>query len=144
MSYPEMVGDISYDPKTDNPDFVLCNNKRIYQYYSVKTNYEGEKVSLYKEIQTKYKFKNSFRHETGFITIRFVVSCNGFTDRFRIFEIDEHYLPKKFNAELRTQLLDICKSLKHWKPGLINGQAVDSYYHLSFKLQDGKIISIKP
>ncbi len=31
--YPVNIGDIEFDPKTDNPNFKLCFDKNVLQYF---------------------------------------------------------------------------------------------------------------
>lgn len=142
--YPEHTGDIDFDPQLDKKDFYLCNDKRIVQYYSVKTDYLGERKEIYKQFQTKYQYDPKHSNESGYMTIRFIVNCKGETDRFRVYEIDEHYALKHFPVPLKDQLLNIAKSLNHWIPGKSEGVVYDSYYRITIKLVNGKIESIKP
>lgn len=142
--YPDNIGDIPYNPKTDNADFYLCNPNRIVQYYSVSTDYRGERIAMYDEIMSKYKYKQAYGSKSGFITIRFVVNCKGDTDRFRVFELDDHYQNTKFEPEMIHHLLDIVRSLDAWIPGSRDGQIYDSYFRITFKIHNSKIILIKP
>ena len=135
---------ITGDPKLDKKDFYLCNDQRIVQYYSVKTDYLGERKEIYKQFNAKYQFDPTYRIENGYITIRFIVNCKGETDRFRIYEIDDQYNLKSFPQSLKDQFLNIAKSLNHWIPGHSEGINYDSYYRITIKLVEGKIESIKP
>ena len=54
------------------------------------------------------------------------------------------YQPKKFDPEIKKQLLSITKSLDGWIPvnnGLVD---FDFYQYLSFRIEDGQIIKIMP
>ena len=145
-NYPKSIGDSEFDPKIDNPNFKLCFDKYIPQYFW-ETNelqkFKGEKIELDKTFFENYKNLNLLG-ETGLIRIRFIVNCKGETDRFRILEIDENYNPKKFNEKITNQLMQISKTLKGWNPKVIQNHNVDYYQYLIFKIQDGNLIEIMP
>ena len=131
-NYPKNIGDTEFDSKIDNPNFKLCFDKYVPQYFW-ETNelqkFKGEKIVLDKTFFDNYQNLNLL-DETGLIRIRFIVNCKGETDRFRILEMDDNYKPKKFNKEITNQLLQISKNLKGWNPKVIQNHNVD-YYQLS-------------
>lgn len=144
-TYAQNIGDIEFDPKTDNSNFKLCFDKYVFQYFNDSNGlqYEGEKVALDKTFFGNYIDQNLFG-ESGLIRIRFIVNCKGETDRYRILEMDENYNQKKFNENITTQLLQITKSLKGWKPKIIENENIDYYQYLIFKVKDGNLIEILP
>ena len=138
------VGEITFDPNIDNPDFYLCRPHRILPYYQVRTAYEGGNRAIKDFMLAHYIWKDSFAEENGFITIKFVVNCQGETDRFRILQIDRNYQDKEFPKALTEQLLNLTKELDRWVPGEKNDQKYDTYYYLNFKIVNGKIAEILP
>ena len=141
--YPEHVGDIAFDATLDDPNFKICNEKGIAQYYNFGgVRFKGEKPKItehfqnYKEIQAP--------GETGYITIRFIVNCEGKTGRFRIQEMDNDYKAKSFRKEIHDQLLSLTKSLDGWVIAINQGYLFDYYQYLTFKIEDGKLIEIMP
>ncbi len=143
--YPESVGDIEYNPEVDNHKFVLCNEKNIYQYFNDSNGleYKGEKIVIDKIFHENYNNLNILG-ETGLIRIRFIVNCKGETDRFRVLGMDEYYGQKAFNKNITDQLLKITKGLSGWTPKKINGQEIDYYQYLIFKIVNGNLIEILP
>ncbi|MEY8022170.1 hypothetical protein AB8P51_15155, partial [Muriicola sp. SD30] len=75
------VGDITFDRNQDSTEFKLCNDENIYQYYSINTDYEGGKRAMKEKLQNQ--FSNILPPETGLLTIRFILNCEGKTGRFR-------------------------------------------------------------
>ena len=141
--YPENVGDIAFDRSLDDPSFKVCNEKQIPQYYNFGgLRFKGEKPKIvehfknFKEINTP--------GETGFITIRFIVNCEGKSGRFRIQEMDNDYRTKSFRNEIRDQLLALTKSLDGWIIARNEAHNFDYYQYLTFKIEDGKLIEIMP
>lgn len=144
--YPASIGDIEFNPDTDNKDYNLCFRKYIFQYFNYTSeteNYEGEKIEIDKIFFMQYKNQN-IPDETGLIRIRFIVNCKGETDRFRMIEMDENYKPKNFDSKITSQLMGISKGLKRWKPKKINEHDVDYYQYLIFKIENGNLIEIMP
>lgn len=143
-SYPEQVGDITFNPKTDKANFELCDNGWIYQYYGPGTTYKGGTKALKSSLLAHYQYKPAYKSISGYITIRFVVSCKAETDRFRVFQLDESYQKTTFDAGFITQLTTLCKLLNKWVAGSFNNKAVNTYYYLNFKMHNGRIQEITP
>lgn len=143
--YPAYVGDIEFNKETDKENFTLCNEERIYQYFnnSGGFEYEGEKLAIEKVFASEYK-PEVIQNETGLIRIHFVVNCKGETDRFRLIAMDDDYNEKEFATSITAQLMRITKSLNGWKRKERNGQAMDYYQYLTFKMEDGLIKEILP
>lgn len=143
--YPDYIGDIAFDKETDMEEFELCSSKRIYQYFnnSGGFEYEGEKLSIEKVFAERYK-SNIIKNETGLIRIRFVVNCDGETDRFRLISVDNNYHKKVFHQSITSQLLHITQNLKGWKKKIYKGKVINYYQYLTFKIEDGQIKEILP
>ncbi len=144
-AYPDRVGDIAFDQQLDRADFHLCDETYIYQYFNDSEGfaYEGEKQAIEKVFARSYK-TDVREGESGWIRIRFVVNCEGQTDRFRLIACDKNYEAKTFNAVITDQLLSLTKSLKGWKMKAMDGEPIDYYQFLSFKLENGAIVAILP
>ncbi|WP_109301246.1 hypothetical protein [Aquimarina sp. AU474] len=134
------IGDIAFNKNIDDSKFEVCNEDRIFQYYSVGTNYSnGEKEikRQFSELMSNLTFKNS-----GFITFRFVVNCNGEIGRFRVKTVDTELKENHFEERNIRHIEEKIKKLKKWNPGSRKKQNFDSYYVLTFKIEDGKINDI--
>lgn len=141
---PENVGDITFDKKTDDPQFKICNPGNVYQYYAVNTTYKGGTKAIKKFLLSNYKFEPDFAGITGYITIRFIVNCKGQTGWFRIQQLNSSYQITQFNKKAVGELLNLTKKLNAWIPGKFNGVTRDSYYYLNFKLTGGHLKDITP
>ncbi|TDS10920.1 hypothetical protein DFQ03_3813 [Maribacter caenipelagi] len=138
--YSSQVGDIAFDASIDNSDFVVCDEDQIQQYYSADTYYEGGERAIKKELReliTQLNFEKS-----GIITFRFVVNCSNQTGRFRVKMVNTDLKETSFNFGNIKQIQESIKNLKDWHAGKWNNQTLDTYYNLSFKIQDGKITDI--
>lgn len=142
--YPNQVGDIAADSLLDDPTFRACRESNIPQYYNIKSGYEGEKPAIERYFKQSFRKDKAFEHENGYITIRFVVNCNGQTGRFRVQEMGRDYRPKKFPAPLTAQLLQLTKAMDGWLPGMSNSIPYDYYQYLTFTIVNGDIERITP
>jgi|SRR6478609_10982791 len=144
--YPDHVGDIAFDAKFDDPTFKICSEHSVHhQYYNFGkgVQYKGEKPAIEKHFKEVYS--NKMQGETGYITIRFVVNCDGKTGRFRVQEMNNNYESKIFNKSLVARLLTLTKQLNGWIIGIdSNNKKVDYYQYLTFKIENGKLLEILP
>ena len=134
IEYPKTVGNIEFDPKTDNKDFILCKEEFNYsfQYFDFDNfEYEGEKIAIENIFKKSYNTKK-VKKESGLVRIRFIVNCQGKTDRFRVLSVDENYKTKKFDKNITEQLLQITKRLDGWKPKKYREKEVNYYQYLIF------------
>lgn len=145
QEYPRQVADIAFDPNLDDPSFKVCDVNSAQQYYNFGRGllFKGEKAQLNKYFMTNFKPQED-ETQTGFITIRFIVNCEGKTGWFRIQGMDYEYLPKEFDSDLTLQLLGLTKKLEGWIAGEHNGKFYDFYQYLTFKIESGKLIEIMP
>lgn len=143
-NYLDNVGDITPDPRLDDSTFRACRESNIPQYYSVKSGFEGEKPAIERYFKEHFKTDKAWAKENGYLTIRFVVNCNGQTGRFRLLEIDPDYRPKKFPAALSDHLLQLTKQMKGWIPGKSENIPYDYYQYLTFTIAKGEITRIIP
>lgn len=142
--FPENVGDIPFDSLQDDPAFIVCNPKQVLQYYNTNAYYKDHKKEITKYLLDNFSTQDSFQDQNGFLTIRFIINCNGNTGRFRIFEIDNNYQPIHFKEALCRQLLRLVKQLSGWQPAVYKEKVYDSYQYITFRIRNGKIISISP
>lgn len=139
------VGDIYFDEKFDDPNFKVCDESSIFQYYNFGNGlpYKGEKAGINQHFTHGFKAK-FIKGESGFLTIRFIVNCEGKTGRFRIEGMDYDYKEKQISKNIVDKLLQLTKELDGWKIGDNGTNKLDYYQYLTFKLENGKLIEIMP
>jgi hypothetical protein len=145
VDYPLQVGDISFNAKMDDPNFKLCDEDRVLQYYNFGKGllYNGEKIKINEHFRDGLKIKEQ-KGESGFLTIRFIVNCQGKAGRYRVQGMNNDYKEKIFNENLTNQLLSLTKQLDGWIVGEYGEKAYDYYQYLTFKIDNGKLIEIMP
>lgn len=143
-SFPANVGDIAYDPALDDSGYHICNPQVVLQYYNTPSYYKNNKRTIELHFKNRYKPPVTTDEQSGFLTIRFVINCNGQTGRFRLYELDNNYQPHTFNKQISSQLLQLTKELRGWQPASYKGKSYDSYQYITFKLKKGAIECITP
>ncbi len=144
LAFPENVGEIPFDSLQDDPAFVVCNPRQVLEYYNTRSFYKDHKKQIVKYLLDNFHPQESFQDQNGYLTIKFIINCKGNTGRFRLFEIDSRYQPIHFNAALSRQLLDLVKQVSGWQPAVYKQKVYDSYQYITFRIRNGKIISISP
>ena len=142
------VGDIPFEKEWDDDNFHICDETNIPQYYvryssDTPPGYKGEKRGLESVILNQYHYVPSEK-ENGYVTIRFIVNCEGKPGRFRMEEMDFDYKAKTFDKKITGQLLDIVKNLNDWIPRKRNDISLDFYQYLTFRIEKGQIVKILP
>ena len=140
----DKVGAIAFDPSTDDPAFRPCDEERIAEYYRVFPRYGEGLKTIRDQLRPALETLPGIPGENGYLTVRFIVNCEGAAGRYRILEVDPGYRPKSFPAPLRDFLLGQTRELQGWTPGRQEGEPSDSYYMLTFKIRDGRVVDLLP
>lgn len=144
--YPVTVGDIEFDEKLDDPLFKKCISDKLVslQYYqgSKQFDYKGEKLAIIEKLEKeKISSKNKMN---GYITVRFLVNCEGKTGLFRVQQMNAELKEMVQDKELEDMLLQFTKSLDGWIPKEIKGLKVGYYQYLTYKIENGKVSEVLP
>lgn len=146
--YPSTVGDIAFDEKLDAPDFKKCGAGKdkpfSIQYYQGprQFDYKGEKIAIIEKLKNENIY--SKKEVNGYITVRFLVNCEGKTGLFRLKHMDSDLKDVALDDELENKLLKFTKSLDGWMPKEIKGLKVDYYQYLTYKIENGKVSEVLP
>lgn len=146
--YPVTVGDIAFDEKLDAPDFRKCGAAKespfSFQYYqgTKQFDYRGEKVAIEEKLRKENIY--SKKDVNGYITVRFLVNCEGKTGLFRLKHLDSDLKDVALDEELGNELMKFTKSLDGWMPKEIKGLKVDYYQYLTYKIENGKVSEVLP
>jgi len=139
------LGEIPFDEELDDINFKVCHEDLTipFNYGGFGLVYEGEKKKLVETINDKFHYQKT-KDQTGFITIRFIINCEGQTGRFRVIEMDLNLKPKKFDENISNQILNITKGLDGWQRLERWEKVWDVQQYLTFKFEDGVITEILP
>jgi hypothetical protein len=146
--YPNTVGDIEFDEKLDDAGFKKCGSEKwghfSFQYYqgTKEYSYKGEKIAIVEKLKKENIY--SEKKIDGYITVRFLVNCEGKTGLFRLQHMSPDLKETVLDEELENKLLQFTKSLDGWMPKEIKGLKVDYYQYLTYKIENGKVSEVLP
>jgi len=133
----------------DLKQFQLCNpylyrNNPKHRYYYQNTFYKGGVYKINKLFNGFYKAPlNSI--ESGLIKVEFIVNCQGIPGKYSMLQMDENYIERAFSEEISRQIFQFTKSLKDWNAGKNKeGEQIDTYRFLTFKIKNGQVLEIFP
>ena len=132
----------------DVADWTPCRaDVHIADYYNPTPDigYPGGHYALNRDLIPKLDL-TPFATESGYLTIRFVVNCEGEVGRFTTDEADLDFKPKQFPAAAVKDVALAIQKLKGWNTGRIRpGQPLaDFYTYITLKFEDGKLIDLLP
>lgn len=124
-------------------NFKRCDTLRSYpfQYYSFDAKYPVSSETLKEQINKTLTPQISIN---GFITIRFVVNCEGKIGNFEIYEVDDFYKNTQFDKRYTSQILSFVKTLKNWKIATYQNKIYDYSTFLTFKIEHGAVTEVLP
>ena len=131
----------------DHSLFRLCDNEKyIVDYYNgdPAAGIIGGKRSIQKLLDERLD-RQKLKSESGYLTYRFVINCQGEAGRFITEETDLDFNAKEFDRETVEHLYTIIRQLEKYRPTKLKYKEVsDAYFYLTFKLRDGEIIDLLP
>ncbi len=144
------VGYIDFDKTLDKEKpFSLCKRQiEMVDYYNSsdvanRAHFIGGKKPLKAYVFDRLE-EQKLHKESGYLTFRFVVNCEGKAGRFTTDQSSFEYAQKEFHPETVQHLYEILKSVPQWSPNTGRGQIRDAYTYITFILKDGKITELLP
>lgn len=136
-------GDEYIDTMSDQN--LKCKTQTVY-FYQIGGKYPENAATLLEELALFQQRKNQINTGSGNITFRFTVDCEGqVMKKLQVLQTDEIYRPYRFEKELVDQLYLFFKTLKKWKVGkLKNGEPVNYFAFMTFKIKNGKVVNVIP
>ena len=144
-NYKQRVGHIASSEAIAAADLDVCFEEVLFPSHYNRTiiQYIHGKDSL-----TTFFYKNYDNHgitnESGYITVKFVINCEGKTGRYQVLETGIDYSEKHFHEDLITELLELTQEMDEWTPFYRGDSRFDSFHHLTFKIQNGELDEILP
>lgn len=120
--------------------------KQFAYFYSVGGKYPENSTSLLKKVQAYLQQKNETYTNSGYITFRFMVDCEGKrVPQTEVLQTDEKYAAFHFEKKLVDELFSFLKTLDKWVTYKSKEGNTYSYKaFLTFKIKNGKVINIIP
>lgn len=120
--------------------------KQFAYFYSVGGKYPENSTSLLKKVQAYLQQKNETYTNSGYITFRFMIDCEGRrVPKTELLQTDEKYGVFHFEKKLVDELFIFLKTLDKWVVAKsTDGKAYAYKAFLTFKIKNGKVINIIP
>ncbi|TDE16529.1 hypothetical protein [Dyadobacter psychrotolerans] len=136
-------------PYGEYMDTTMQINPKCHQvypvfYYQVKTKYPVSTMTLLADVKTFMQMRGSKYAGTGYITLRFLVDCEGIIHKIRVLQTDDNYQSYRFDKKLVNDLNDYIHTLDRWEKGLSAYQLENVNYiaYLSFKIKNGEVVNV--
>lgn len=127
--------------------FVICDGGPVWPYYYPDLLNKASFWDIKKHFENEYPYQRfkSLEHNSGIITVQFVVNCEGQMGNFKVLTCDLNYLKKELNSEISTYFFQKTKQLTQWIVATdANGNKVNSHKFYSFRIQNGALLQILP
>src|SRR5687767_6853655 len=104
LNAKEKIGWIPFDKNLDSLNFKVCDELNIEEYYQVNPLYGEGMPSIRKYISAHQQLLESLCEKDGYVIVRFVINCEGQTDRYRAKFMSLNYTDENtVNAELQKK-----------------------------------------
>ena len=143
LNVKEKIGWIPFDKSLDNSNFKVCDELNIEEYYQVNPSYGEGMQSIRKYIFAHQQLLESLCEKDGYVIVRFVINCQGQTDRYRTKFMSLNYTDENtVNAELQKKIIQLTRDMGSWTPGKYDGKTYDCYQHLKFLFKNGQLVDV--
>ena len=129
---------IPCDPYLDDESFTVCSERSTVAYYRGRPQYKEAGLSIEDLIVTHLADCPAIPGQNGYITVRFIINCEGQIGRIRLHPLDKNFNPTLF-PDLQHRLVAYLSGLGKWEPYTQDGKTYDTISHLHCKVTDGKI-----
>ena len=80
----------------------------------------------------------------GYITLRFIVDCEGNIYKVKVLQVDENYKPFRFEKAFISDLNDYIHTLDKWQRNISVEEYKNVNYiaYISFKVRNGEVVNV--
>ena len=141
----ESVGFIQASEYKDPDSFYICYKEVQWpnNWSRSESGYKYGKDSLKTFFQKHYDPKG-FSDNSGYITLRFIINCEGIIGLFKVHQVGLDYKEKAFPQALVRQLMSLIRTQNEWIPLQFGDTKYDSHIHFTFKIENGQLTEILP
>lgn len=143
LNVKEKIGWIPFDKNLDNSNFKVCDELNIEEYYQVNPSYGEGMPSIRKYISAHKQILETLCEKDGYVIVRFVINCQGQTDRYRTKFMSLNYTDENtVNAELQKKIIQLMRNMGDWTPGKYDGKTYDCYQDLKFLFKNSQLVDV--
>src|SRR4051812_41381802 len=112
LNVKEKIGWIPFDKNSDNSSFKICDELNIEEYYQVNPTYGDGMPGIRKYISAHKQSLEGLCEKDGYVIVRFVINCQGQTDRYRTKFMSLNYKDENtVNAELQKKIIQLTRDM---------------------------------
>jgi len=139
-----ILPETEYMDTTSNRD-TACKDYDIY-FYQAGGKYPRSSSTVLQEVKNFLLKTNNSYINSGYITFRFLVGCDGFPmPKTEVLQTDEAYTKFHFDKGLVTELFSFFKTMGKWNIAKTKaGEPLAFKSFITFKIKDGKVVNIIP
>lgn len=143
LNVKEKIGWIGFDKSLDDPNFIVCDELNIEEYYQVDPSYGEGMPAIRKYIWANKPLLDPLCEEDGYVIIRFVINCHGRTDRYRTKFMSLNYSDEStLNTQLQNKIIQLIRNMGNWTPGKYENRTYDCYQHLKFLFKNSQLVDV--
>jgi len=144
-AHKDRVGHLESGTGLGPPDFKPCFEELLFPHYYARdsANFRHGKDSLKTYFHSHFQ-NYGITNESGYITLRFIINCEGDIGNFHVLQTGNDYSEKEFHPQLVSGLMNLTTDLKDWAPYTRGDSTFDSFKHLTFKIENGELVEILP
>ena len=132
---------IPCDPEIDSDDFTLCSERTALAYFRGKPGYIKEGRSLQEILVDQFSSCPIELQENGFLTLRFMINCEGQIGRIRASMVNNQFDPIPL-PKLTTQIVAFLNELDEWKPYSYKNNNYDVISFIHCKIENGSVTKV--
>ena len=126
---------------TNNPK---CDPSNLFYYYQVNTKYPLSTMNVLTDVKAFLSQRGKKYSGNGYITLRFIVDCEGNIYKVKVLQVDENYKPFRFERAFISDLNDYIHTLNKWQRNISVEEYKNVNYiaYLSFKVRNGEVVNV--
>ena len=129
---------------TTNQVNPKCDSRYLLYYYQANTKYPVSTSTVLDETRQFLAKTDKVYSGNGYITLRFIVDCEGKIYRVKVLQVDENYKSIHFDKRLVSDLNDYIHTLDRWEKNLsaYDLKSVSFIAYISFRIKNGEVVNV--
>ena len=121
-----------------------CDSLNLFYYYQVDTKYPESSMAVLIGTKGFLVKKGKKYNGSGYVTLRFIVDCEGVIHKVKVLQTDENYQPYRFDKGFVSDLNAYIHTLDKWEKNISINEYKNVNYiaYITFKIRNGEVINV--
>jgi len=121
-----------------------CDSRYLLYYYQANTKYPASAMTVLSEVREFLTSRGKIYSGSGYITLRFIVDCEGKIYKVKVLQVDENYKTCRFDKQFVSDLNDYIHTLDRWEKNLsvYDLKNVNYIAYISFRIKNGEVVNV--